>query len=376
MTAAGARWGCSWGLEVPLYFAPDGFEETPSLKRSNAHPIVAAECRAVREAVGLLDITGFSRFEVTGPRARAWLDRLLASRLPAPGRARLAPMLSPAGKLKGDLTRLDWGDGSWWIMGSYYLRAWHMRWFQDHLADGVTVRDVSDAQAGFAITGPRARDVLSALTHEDVSNSAFPFMSCRVMDVGLIRARVGRISVVGELGYEITCAPAEHIGLRRMLLEAGAAGGIREFGYQALLSLRLEKSFGIWSAEFRQEYTPRMTAMDRWIDWTKEGFVGRDAALAERDGPAPRLIQVTLEIEADDADASGYEPVWSEGRRVGFITSGGYGHTVGKSLAMALIDPALASPGTAITTHIVGVPREARVIPPSPYDPAGKGMRA
>ncbi len=375
MAAAGAHWGCSWALEVPLYFAPKGFEETPSLKRSNAHPIVAEECCAVRETVGLLDISGFSRFEVTGPRARAWLDRLLASRLPGPGRARLAPMLSSQGKLKGDLTLFNWGDGTWWIMGSYYLRAWHMRWFQDHLEDGVTVRDVSDARAGFAITGPRARDVLTALTHEDVSNAAFPFMSCRVMDVGLIRARVGRISVVGELGYEITCAPAEHIGLRRALLEAGAAAGIREFGYQALLSLRLEKSFGIWSAEFRQEYTPGMTAMDRWIDWTKEDFVGRDAALAERDGPAPRLLQVTLEIEADDADASGYEPVWSEGRRVGYITSGGYGHTVGRSLAMALVEPALASPGTALTTHIVGALREAQVIPPSPYDPEGKAMR-
>jgi dimethylglycine dehydrogenase len=285
-------------------------------------------------------------------------------------------MLSSEGKLKGDLTLFDWGDGSWWIMGSYYLRAWHMRWFQDHLEDGVTVRDVSDALAGFAITGPRAREVLTALTHEDVSNAAFPFMSCRETDVGLIRARVGRISVVGELGYEITCAPAEHVGLRRALLEAGAAAGIREFGYQALLSLRLEKSFGIWSAEFRQEYTPRMTAMDRWIDWSKEDFLGRDAAYAERDGPPPRLIQVTLGIEADDADASGYEPVWSDGRRVGYITSGGYGHCVGRSLAMALIEPALANPGTALTTHIVGAERKARVIPPSPYDPEGKAMRA
>jgi dimethylglycine dehydrogenase len=187
---------------------------------------------------------------------------------------------------------------------------------------------------------------------------------------------VGRLSVVGELGFEITCAPSEHIGLRRALLQAGAAAGIREFGYQALLSLRLEKSFGIWSAEFRQEYTPGMTGMDRWIDWTKDDFIGREAALAERDGPAPRLIQVTLEVEADDADASGYEPVWSDGRRVGYITSGGYGHTIGASLAMALVEPALASTGTALTTHIVGAPRNARVIPASPYDPEGKAMRA
>src|SRR5690606_4102906 len=145
MTAAGCRWGASYGLEVPLYFAPEGFVERPTLKRSNAFPLVAEECRAVRKAVGLLDISGFSRFEVTGPGAEAWLDRIIACRLPGPGRARLAPMLSGAGKLKGDLTVFNWGDGRWWIMGSYYLRAWHMRWFADHAGEGVELRDISDA---------------------------------------------------------------------------------------------------------------------------------------------------------------------------------------------------------------------------------------
>ncbi|MCB1459089.1 MAG: FAD-dependent oxidoreductase, partial [Nitratireductor sp.] len=128
MTAAGCRWGASYGLEVPLYFAPEGFVETPTLKRSNAHELVAEECRAARESVGLLDITGFSRYEVTGANAEKWLDRIMASKLPKPGRAKLAPMLSETGRLKGDLTVFNWGDGVWWIMGSYYLREWHMRW--------------------------------------------------------------------------------------------------------------------------------------------------------------------------------------------------------------------------------------------------------
>ena len=136
MTAAGCRWGASYGLEVPLYFAPSPeFEEKPTLKRSNAHDIVAEECRAVRKGVGLLDISGFSRFEVTGAGAEGWLNRLMASKLPAPGRARLAPMLSETGRLKGDLTVFNWGDGTWWIMGSYYLREWHMRWFEDHMGE-------------------------------------------------------------------------------------------------------------------------------------------------------------------------------------------------------------------------------------------------
>ncbi|MGI9484553.1 MAG: GcvT family protein [Geminicoccaceae bacterium] len=375
MNAAGAIWGCSWGLEIPLVFAPKDFEETPTLKRSNAFPIVAEECHAVREDVGLLDTSGFSRFEVIGDGAEAFLDRLMVGRLPAAGRARLAPMLGPDGRLKGDLTIFNWGDGTWWVMGSYYLRQWHMRWFQDHKEGGVDIRDISDGTVGFSLSGPKSRGVLAALTNEDVSNEALPFMGCAVLDVGLIRAKVGRLSVAGELGYEINCSAAEHIALRAMLLEAGAAHGLREYGYYALNSLRLEKSFGIWSAEFTQGYTPGMTGMDRWIDFEKHGFIGRDAARAEREeGSAPQKL-VTLEVDADDADASGFEPVWKDDRRVGFITSGGYGHTVGKSLAMALIEPGHAMAGVELTTHIVGVERRARVVEPSPHDPKGSRMR-
>lgn len=375
MTEAGCRWGVSLGLEVPLYFAPKGFEEIPTLKRSNAHDLVAAECAAVRQGVGLLDISGFSRFEVTGPGAESWLNRILSSRLPGPGRARLAPMLSAEGRLKGDLTLFNWGDGRWWIMGSYYLREWHRRWFDDHMDEGVTVQDLSDGIVGFSLTGPKARDVLASVTHQDVSNQALPFMGCGSFDIGLIRASVGRLSVAGELGYEIHCQASEHVALRRILLQAGAEFGLKEYGFNALLSLRLEKSFGIWSTEFTQGYTPRMTGMDPWIDWTKGDFIGRDAALAERDGPEPTQVQVTLAVDAQDADASGYEPIWCDGENIGFVTSGGYGHSTGQSLAMALIKPAHAEPGTELSVHVVGVERPAKVIAASPHDPTGKAMR-
>jgi len=375
MTEAGAQWGESWGLEVPIYFAPKGFEEIPSLRRSNAHDIVGEECRQVRNGVGILDIAGFSRYEVTGPNAAAWLNKLLAGRLPGAGRIRLAPMLGHDGRLKGDLTVLNWGGGTYWIMGSYYLRAWHMRWFNDHLEDGVQVTDISDAVVGFSLSGPRSRRLLEKVTPADVSDEAMPFMSCGTMDIGLIRAKVGRISVTGELGYEIHCSAAEHIELRRTLVEAGAELGAVEYGYNTLLSLRLEKSFGIWSTEFRQEYTPGETGMDRWIDWSKSGFIGEDAARAERAHDSAMRKLVTLEVDAADADATGYEPVWSGDKRVGYITSGGYGHTVGKSLAMALLDRDHCAQGTELTAHIVGVERPCRVIPPSPHDPTGTAMR-
>ena len=373
MTAAGCHWGVSWDMEVPLYFAPDGFCETPSLKRSNAFDIVGDECRAVRSDVGLLDISGFSRFEVTGKNAEAWLNRIMAGRLPKPGRVRLSPMLSEAGKLKGDLTIFNWGNDVFWIMGSYYLRAWHMRWFNDHIDDGVSIRDLGEEMVGFSLAGPKSTQVIARLTDGDIEN--LPFLGCGEFDIGLIRAKVGRLSVAGELGYEINCRMGDHIALRRMLLEAGAKSDIREYGFNAMLSLRLEKSFGIWSAEFTQGYTPGMTGMDRWIDWDKGDFVGRAAALAERDQTPPQQKLVTLEIDADDADASGYEPIWSNGELVGFITSGGYGHTIQKSLAMGLVNADLAIEGVELTTHIVGVEKAARVIAPSPYDPQGKAMR-
>lgn len=377
MDRAGALWGASWGLEVPLLFGPPGFAETPSLRRSNAFSIVAEECRAVREQVGLLDITGFSRFEVTGPDAESWLDRLLAARLPGPGRIRLAPMLSPSGRLKGDLTVFNWGDGTWWLMGSYYLRAWHMRWFSDRMdpaVDRVAVNDISDGMVGFSLSGPNSAAVLERLVERANGDALPPFMGCCSLDVGLVRARVGRLSVTGEHGYEINCPAGAHHTLREILLEAGSGLGLREYGYYALNSLRLEKSFGIWSAEYTQGYTPGMTGLDRWIDFSKL-FIGRDAALREREQNTASYRLVTLALDTRDADATGYEPVWAGDRRVGFVTSGGYGHTVELSLAMALVEPEFSETGQDLVVHVVGEACGARVIPPSPRDPAGTAMR-
>ena len=374
MTEAGCQWGQSWDLEVPLYFGGKGFEETPSLKRSNAFDIVDAECKAVRENVGLLDISGFSRFEVSGEGAEAWLNTIFATKLPKLGRSRLAVALGEDGRLKGDLTLFNWGDGTWWIMGSYYLRRWHMRWFDDHMGADVQVKDLGDEMCGFSLSGPNARKVIEKLSDGPVG--ALPFMGCGTFDIGMLRCKVGRMSVTGELGYEIHCRMGDHITLRKTLLAAGADLNIKEIGFNAMMSLRLEKSYGVWSAEFTQGYTPGMTAMDRWIDFEKSGFVGRDAAIAECDSNGPAQVQVTLEVDADGADASGYEPIWDhQGKKVGFVTSGGYGHTLGKSFAMALVDAGSADIGTELSVHIVGVERAAKVIAPSPYDPAGKAMR-
>ncbi|MDG4876390.1 FAD-dependent oxidoreductase [Mesorhizobium sp. WSM4935] len=374
MSAAGAEWTASWGLEIPAYFAPMGFREETTLKRSNAFEIVGDEVLQVRRAAGLVDTTAFSRYAVSGPGAEAWLDRLLACRLPKPGRAKLAPMLGSDGRLKGDLTVLNWGGGEYWIMGSYYLREFHMRWFEAHIAEGVSVTDISDATSGFLVTGPNARRIVERTTHQDVSAAALPFMACGEFDIGMVRARVARLSIAGELGFEINCPATLHSALRETLLAAGEDLGLAEIGYYALNSLRLEKSFGIWSREFTQGYTPGQTGLDRFIAFDKSDFIGREAALKEREDGVSRRI-VTLEVDAVDADASGFEPVWHEGRRVGFVTSGGYGYSIGQSVALALLDDDFAGEGTELSVHIVGVERPARVIAASPYDAEGKAMR-
>lgn len=374
MTENGCQWGVSWDLEVPLYFAPKDFKETPSLKRSNAFEIVKNECLNVKNGVGLLDISGFSRFEVTGTNAEDWLNKVFACKLPKEGKASLAPMLSPSGKLKGDLTIFNWGDGSWWVMGSYYLRNWHMRWFSENLTPNVFIRDLGEDYCGFSISGPRSKELIRNLTDSEIGK--LPFMGCGNYDIGLIQTKIGRLSVVGELGYEINCRMGDHIALRRLLLENGRQFGIHEYGFNALLSMRLEKSFGIWSAEYTQGYTPGMTGLDRWINWQKNDFIGKKASYLEKSGNGPNQKLVTLEVDSCDSDASGFEPIWKNGKRVGFITSGGYGHRVQKSLAMGLINTDLAESGEEIDVHIVGKEKKAKIIPVSPYDPKGELMRA
>jgi dimethylglycine dehydrogenase len=378
MTAEGAQWGASWGLELPLYFAPKGapFVETPTLRRSNAFPIVAREAKAAREGVVMLDTSAFARYEVAGPGARNWLDRLLASKLPPEGRARLAPMLSFSGRLMGDLTVFNWGGERFWLMGSYYLRQWHMRWFIERSpGDGASIRDISDDVVGLAIAGPKSRELLSRITPSGVSNEALPFMSAVELDLGLIRAKVGRLSVVGELGYEFNVATSEHRTLYRTLLEAGAELGLTQIGYNAVNSLRLEKSFGIWSREFTWAYTPGMSGLDRFVAFEKAHFIGREAAQRERDRGTPKQRLVTLEVDTDDVDVSGFEPIWLGDRRVGFVTSGAYGHTVAKSIAMAYVDSATIDPSLNYEISVLGVRRPGRLVSEALHDPAGARLR-
>lgn len=377
-TALGAVWGVNWALEVPLCFAIDrpGFAEIPTIGRSNAFAIVAEEVDAVRTAAGAYEIAQYARYEVSGAGARTWLDRLLASALPEPGRIKLAPMLGEAGRLMGDLSVTALAEDRFWLTGSYYLQDWHLRWFHANLPAGdVEVRNITRERMGFSISGPASRRILAALTDTDVSNDAFTFMSVREMQVGNAGAVVGRLSLTGELGYEIVVARDDHLQLWRDLVEAGTDLGLRAIGDYAIDSLRLEKGYGIWNAEFTQEYTPAMAGLDRFIDWSKPGFNGQDAAQRERDqGPAQRLAM--LEVDATDADPAGDDGIWVGDRLVGFVTSGAFGHHVGRSLALAYLDRDVAEDRPEVSVFVVGEPRTARVLAEPPYDPKGLKLRS
>ena len=241
---------------------------------------------------------------------------------------------------------------------------------------GVSIRDISEAMSGFSLSGPRSRELLATLTPNDVSNDGLGFMACQAMDVGMLRAKVGRISVSGELGYEINVPLSEHLALYRALVEAGRDFGLAQIGFNALNSLRTEKSFGIWSAEFTWAYTAGMSGLDRFVAFDKADFIGRDAALREREAAPPTQRLVSLEIDADNADASGFEPLWIGDRRVGFITSGAYGHVVGKSLAMAYLDTDVIDDADGLAVHIVGALRPATILKQPAFDPTGARMRA
>jgi len=376
LLAEGAAFTVNRGLEVPLYFAPSPeFEEGWTLGRSNAEPLVGEEVEAVRTAAGAYEIAAYARYEVTGPSAEGWLDHLLSSRLPAVERIRLAPMLNEAGRLMGDLsvTRLD--EDRFWLTGSYHLQDWHLRWFSARLPpSGVELRNLTEEQMGFSASGPASRAILEALVHDDVSNEAFPFLGVRRMDVGTTQAVVGRISLTGELGYEIVVPTDRHLTLLHELREAGADHGLRLIGDRAIDSLRLEKGYGIWSAEFRQDATPGMSGLDRFVAFDKAGFIGRTAALREREeGPRRRLV--LLEIDAADADASKDEGIWLGERKVGLVTSGAFGHHVRKSLALAYVDVDVIGTAPELTVYVVGEERAGRILPEPPYDPTGSRLR-
>ena len=333
----GAVWGAQYGLEVVNYFA-EGDEprfETPSFRRSNAFEATRREVMGVRENVGINETHNFGKYRVTGEGARDWLNHIMAGRIPENGRLSLTPMLSPKGRLIGDFTVSCLGEHEFQLTASYGSQAFHMRWFDKNIADGVRVENISDRCTGFQIAGPNATALLRKVTRDDPETMRF--LDVRPMVIGMVECLVQRVSYTGDLGYEIYCDPTDQRVLWHQLWGAGQPMGLRPFGMRAMMSLRLDKFFGSWMREFSPDYTAAETGLDRFISWGKEvDFIGKAAAIRERQNGSDRKL-VVFEVDTDDADVVAYEPVWINGQVKGFCTSGGYSHYAQKSIAMALV---------------------------------------
>ena len=373
LSAKGAVWGNAFGLENALWFAnsPEDAHEEPTFRRSRAHDYVAEEVKAVRENVGAVEIANFAKHQFRGPGARAFLDHLMAGTIPKPGRITLNPMLSPKGKLYGDLTVACLGEEDFLILGSGAAQEMHRRWFEKHL-DGHDVRYSNESSRlhGFAISGPKSRELLSRISRDDVSAAALKFRDIRRTFVAGVPAILTRLSFSGELGYEIYVAPEYLLKLYQSMIEAGEDLGLKLYGARALMSLRLEKNWGAWTLDFGPDFTPAESGLDVFINWDKE-FIGKQAAMQEREaGPQKRLVTLTLDTQ--DIDVSNDEAILKDGECVGYITSGGYAHTVKKSMALGYVPTDLAVADTELEVEINGEMYAARVIDKPLYDPDGE----
>ncbi|TIP05779.1 MAG: FAD-dependent oxidoreductase [Mesorhizobium sp.] len=363
LAAKGAQWGVSYGLEVPLWYAPDGVRDEFSWRRSTDFEHVAKEVAAVRNGVGLSEISNFAKYKVTGDGAAGWLDRVFACKLPKRGRMTLAPMLKEDGSLIGDFTLANIDDAEWFIAGSGIAEQYHMRWFEAHLPkDGsARIEALGQKLTGLAIARPKAREVLAKVTRADVSNAGFPFMAVARMDIGMAPCLVGRVSYTGDLGYEIWVAPEYQRAAYWALVEAGEEFGIGLFGSRALNALRLEKNYGSWAREYRPIYGPVEAGLDRFVAYGKDAdFIGKEAALAERREGGKLRLRAFI-VDAADADVIGDEAIWHDGVVRGWVTSGGYAHNSKKSVAMGYVPKEIADRPDGFEIEILGQRHAARI---------------
>jgi dimethylglycine dehydrogenase len=376
LTQRGAVWQDSFGLENVLWFAnsPEDAYEEPTFHRSRAHDYVAKEVKAVREKVGAIEIANFANHKFTGKGARKFLDYVLAGRIPDQGRVNLSPMLRKSGKLYGDLTVACMNEETYYLFGSSVAQDMHRRWFEENLegVDDVEYQNVTEDFHGIAIAGPNSRELLSRLTREDVSSESFKFRDIRDTFIADVPALCVRISFSGELGYEIYVEPQYQLKLFEEIEKAGEGLGLKLFGSRALMSLRLEKSWGAWTMDFRPDFTVTESGLDFFVNWDKE-FIGKSVSLKEKENGAKKHLSV-LAIETE-TEVSGDEAVMHDGKCVGYVTSGGYGHSVGKSLAMTYLPVELIDEDTELEVEILGKFHQASVVMKPLYDPSGSKMR-
>ncbi len=375
LVGCGALMGQGFGLEHALWFAdgPDDAHEDPTFQRNRSHDYVAREVQAVQHHVGGIEIANYAKHEFRGAGARAHLDRILAGHVPKPGRITLTPMLTAKGRLYGDLTVACLGADHFMLYASGAMQEAHRRWFEADLPAGVYYANVSDDWHGIALAGPKSRALLQALTRDDVGADAFRFRDVRRTFVAGVPVILNRLSFSGELGFEIYCRPHYLLRLAEAVEAVGDPLGYRWYGARALMSLRLEKGWGVWTLEYRPDFNAVESGLDAFIDWKKD-FVGKDATLKAREAGVARKL-VTMTIDAAEIDVSNDEAILKDGAAVGYVSSGGYAHRVGRSMAMGYVAAAQATPGTRLQVEILGERYDADVLGAPIYDANGANMR-
>ena len=373
-----AVFGVQFATEVVNYFASPGERrfETPSFRRSNAWNAVRDEVLAVRNSVGINEVHNFGKFRVSGTGAREWLNRILAGRIPVPGRVSLCPLLSHKGRIIGDFTVTCMSEVEFQLTASYSAQAFHMRWLQSNLPrQDVELRNISDEIVGFQIAGPDARQLLTRATSSSRILESMAFMDARKTEIGIVNALVQRLSFTGGLGYEIYVEASALRTLYDTLVEAGSDLEVRPFGMRAMMSLRLDKFFGSWLREYSPDYTPAETGLDRFIHWKKnDDFVGRAAVELDRQNGASRKIRA-FEVDAVDADVFGFEPIWINGAVKGFCTSGGYSHYADKSVALGFVPTDIDAANANFEIEVLGELLPARLLDRPLYDADDRIMR-
>ena len=381
LVAKGAVFGARGGWERPVYIDRNASvtDHTLTLFRTNGwRPIVAEEVAATRGRVALLDLPGFTKFDITGPGAAAYLDALLCSKLPRLGRIGLVYALTPTGTVLSEFTLTRLGSDHFYAVGAAGAE-WHDLDVLERALPGdgsVTIANRTHDFGSLILVGPRSRDVLSGVTSTPLDNTSFPWLSCQNIDTSVGPVRALRVNYVGELGWELHAANDQLVALYNMLWAAGEQHGMRDIGIYAVDSLRLDKCYRSWKADLEIGFSPLDASLDRFVEFDKHNFVGRDAVAAERDrGSRYRFVPMTLD-EAGDADAPFCSSVFAGDRRVGIVTSGGWSFTLDTSIALGYVERPFDVPSTQLQIEIFGQRTAATVRSEPLYDSTNQHPRA
>jgi dimethylglycine dehydrogenase len=374
---AGASFGEAFGWERANWFAPQGVspEDEHSFRHCNFTSYVGEECKAVQTSVGVANLSAFSKIEVGGADAHAFLDRLVARVVSKePGKVVLAHFLNDAGRVIAEHTITRRENGTYYLVFASTAGERDLGMLKLALRDdeNVTLRNVRSDYGALLLTGPKARDVMMALTDADLSSAAFPWLSGREMQVAGVQALALRVSYAGELGWELHVPMSDLARLYDAIIQAGEGHGIRNIGIRALNSMRLEKGYRAFGTELKEKWTLLQAGLGGFASSRKE-YRGRQAIDVERAAPAPKQI-VYMSVESADNDAWGDEPIYADGKRIGAVTSGGFGFRVNRSIAFGLVDVVHAAPGTELQIKLLGEMRKATVCAEALYDPGNQHL--